>query len=489
MKRTLAALLATLLLALAVAACGDEREPPPATPDASPAATATPTPVATATPAADGGATPAADGSATPAADGSASPTVESATPSPGRDEVPPLPDSIRTLLEEVAEVRGLEAPETMRALTVARANLYDTYLDLVTEEDRAELDEATEVYRLLGYLDDDEHLWDIQTSFLDLVLGFYSSDRKTLWVVTEEEGVGLEDLTRPQRSTLVHEILHALQDYHFDLGATFDDIRGNLDAELAFTAVVEGDAVVHTERHAVRYLSLPGARDVYFLASANQSADLPPAVLREIFFPYRTGASWAGFVLTDAGTEALNALLAEPPPATTLILHRELLGSGWEPEEVGESSLPAGEILDGLGPGWRVRRSGSLGEFHLINYLAGDAPYLPNWLFGPTSRAAVEAAKGWAGDRYSILEGGDERVLVARVRFVDEEEAAQFATTHRTAATRRAEVAEEDGVTLATRPDGKVVALIEPVGRDVIFAIGTSAEVARAALAPLVGG
>ena len=467
MRRTIATLLATLLLALAGAACGgDGATPSPAT-DTATATPTTPAPTTSATPAPQ----PSKPGGATDAGD------------------APPLPDSIRELVEEVAEVRGLEAPETMRALTVARADLYDTYLELVTEEDRAQLDETTEIYRLLGYLEDDEHLWDIQTSFLDLVLGFYSTEHKTLWVVTEEEGVGLEDLTRPQRRTLVHEVIHALQDYHFDLNATFDDLQGNLDAELAFTAVVEGDAVIHTDRHAMRFLALPAAGGVYFLASANQIAGIPPPVLRELYFPYSTGASWAGFVLADEGAEALNALLAEPPPATTLILHRERLASGWEPEEVSESALPADRIVEHLGAGWQVRVAGSLGEFHLINYLVGHQLYLPGWLFAPTSRTAVEAAKGWAGDRYSLLEKGDERVLVARVRFVDEDEAAQFAGTHRSVATRRADVVEEDGLVLATRPDAKVVALLEPVGRDVIFAIGTSADVTRAALEPLVKG
>ena len=47
-----------------------------------------------------------------------------------------------------------------------------------------------------------------------------------------------------------------------------------------------------------------------------------------------------------------------------------------------------------------------------------------------------------------------------------------------------------DDGVvTLATQADGRVTALLEPVGRDVIFAIGTNAEVARAAVEPLVEG
>ncbi|MCY3507301.1 MAG: hypothetical protein OXH41_14180 [Chloroflexi bacterium] len=474
MRRTIATLTATLLLALVFAACGDDDPAPIPATDPSPAVdpeTATPTappptPSATATP------QPSEVGDAAPAGD------------------APPLPDSIRELVEEVAQFRGLEAPESLVALTVARADLYDTFLELVTEEDRFELDTSTEIYRLLGYLDDTEHLWDIQTSFLNLVLGFYSPDHKTLWVVTEEAGVGLEELTRRQRETLVHEIIHALQDYHFDLDATFDSLTGNLDAELAFTSVVEGDAVVHTNRHRMRSLALPAAGGVYFLASGNQLSSIPAPVLRTLYFPYRTGASWAGSVLVNEGVEALNASLMEPPGATTLILHRELRDADWEPEQLGESTLPAEQIQESLGAGWRVRVAGSLGEFHLINYLVGDDPYVEGWLYASTSRLAVEAAKGWAGDRYTVFEHDDGgRVLVARVRFTSAEEASQFARTHTREATWQADVVEEDGFVLVKRPDGKVVGLPEPVGRDVIFAIGTSADVTRAALEPLVKG
>ena len=194
--------------------------------------------------------------------------------------------------------------------------------------------------------------------------------------------------------------------------------------------------------------------------------------------------------MLVNEGVEALNDLFVEPPRATTLILHKDLFAAGWEPEELGESSLPADQIQDSLGAGWRVRVAGSLGEFHLINYLVGDDPYVSGWLYASTSRLAVEAANGWAGDRYTLFEhdaGG--RVLVARVRFTSAEEVDEFAAAHRDFATEGAGVIEEGGLTLATRPDGKVVGLPEPVGRDVIFAIGTSADVTRAALEPLVKG
>ena len=476
MTRIAAAFGVTLLLALVLVACGGGATSPrpPTTPAPSPAAT--PSPVATPSPTA----APAAAEPSTPG-----SPPASTAT----RGEAPPLPDSVRELLEEVAEVRGLEAPPTLRALTVARRDLFDTYVALVTEEERLQLDETTEVYRLLGHLEENESLWDIQVSFLDLVLGFYSPEEKTLWVVTDEEGVGLEELTPSQRETLVHEILHALQDYYFDLDATFETFGQNLDAELAFTAVVEGDAVVHTERHALRSLAIPAAGGRFFLAAANQRPNIPAAILRELYFPYTTGATWARGVLMSEGTEGLDTFLTEPPPATTLILHPELMGAGWEPDPPANAGLPEEQLEAVLGLGWRARFSGSLGEFHLLNYLVGDAPASAGWLHRSTHRAAINAAAGWAGDRYTLFENGNERLLVARVRFVDDDEAAQFARSHRSVATRRAEVVEEDGFTLATRSDGKVVGLLEPFGRDVIFAIGTSAEAVGAALEAMVGG
>ena len=388
--------------------------------------------------------------------------------------------------------MRALEAPPALRALTVARSDLEEVYTGLVDEGDRRRMDDTTKLYRLLGYLDEDEHLWDITVSFLDSVLGFYSTDHKTLWVVTDRDGVGLEELDRGQRETLAHEIIHALQDYHFDLDATFNIVGHDLDRELAFTSVVEGDAVVHTERYSHRFLAVPAGGGLYLLAAADQLGVIPAPIIRELYFPYTTGARWAGGVLAEQGAEGLNAFLVEPPPATTLILHPELMDTGWEPEGIEDTFLPERQIRGSLGLGWHTRLSGSIGEFHLLNYLVGHDLFRPGWLYDSANRRAIDAAAGWAGDRYYLFEQSGEdgqTVLVARVRFTGEEDAREFADTHRSVATRRAGVVEEDILTLATRRDGNVVALIEPVGRDVIFAIGTSAEVVRAAVEPLVRG
>ena len=72
-------------------------------------------------------------------------------------------------------------------------------------------------------------------------------------------------------------------------------------------------------------------------------------------------------------------------------------------------------------------------------------------------------------------------------VRFVSEEDAREFAEVHRAFATGAADVVEEEGLTLATQTNGNVTGLLKPGGREVIFAIGTSAKVVRAALEPLL--
>ena len=309
-----------------------------------------------------------------------------------------PLTGALLAMLEDVADVRGLEVPRTLRVLTVARRDLRDTYIDLFTAEELVRIGETTQLYRLLGYLDEDEQLWDITLSFLDAALGFYSADHKTLWVVTEREGVGLGELDRSQRETLAHEIIHALQDYHFDIDATFARLEEILDAELAYTAVVEGDAVVHTDRYTGQYLAAPAGRGLFLVGALHQLPDIPPAVIRELYFPFTTGADAVRHVLREQGVEALNGYLAEPLPATTFILHPRLLGTGWEPEWIPDSFLLREQVRESLGPGWKLGLTGWLGEFHLLNYLLGDAPFSTGWLRAPGNRTAVEAAEGWAG-------------------------------------------------------------------------------------------
>ena len=402
-----------------------------------------------------------------------------------GPSEPQPLSGEMEELLKEVAAMRQLEAPTDLRLGTVTPRDLPDVFLEEPTGEEEIGLGRETRLYQLLGFLGEGQHIRDAWHSLTSSIAGFYSYER-ILWVVTEEADVDPRDFSPYERETVVHEMIHALQDYHFDLTSTYRNVGWNLDLYMGFGAVIEGDATVHTSRFTggVERRTAGGAYE--FLAAPNHITNVPGPIAREFWFSYAAGSAWAREVLATQGLEALNNYLRYPP-STAVILHPELMESDWKPERLSSLHFPG--LRASLVPmGLQATIWGSLGEFILLNYLLGDDPTPSDWRQDPWTRTAIEAAAGWAGDYYYLYEGIAQRVLVVRVRFVSEEDAHEFAEAHRAVATEGADVVQEGVLTLATG-ENTVTVLLEPVGRDVIFAIGSNAEVARAAVEPLLEG
>ena len=369
----------------------------------------------------------------------------------------------------------------------VAPEDIVEVYTGRVADEDRETLQEGGALYQLLGYIEPGENLWDVTLSTAELITGFYSFRDKTLWVVTDKDSVDPDSLSEGERSTLAHEMAHAIQDYHFDLLAGGRRIARTHDGGLAWRSVVEGDAMLTTSLWQGHVSLRPAGGlggPVLLLANLNQE-QIDSQILRVISFPYLSGAIAMRDLAFREGPEALNALYAIPPPSTAHILHPHLLGTDWLPESVSHL-LPAAAIGGSLGPGWTEAESGVLGEFHLVNYLLGDTVGYP-WADGSHPQT-LAAGEGWQGDAYRLFENGEERVVVALVRFDTTIDSHQFEFAHREALAF-GEVIIEGPYTFVTRDDGHVVARIAPIGRTVFFAIGTSAELVRAALEPLVEG
>ncbi|MDE2669053.1 MAG: hypothetical protein OXI51_05290 [Chloroflexota bacterium] len=479
---------------------------PPAvdpTPTPDPTAAATATPVATASaPATGTDVTPRAGENATASPTPTSAPTATSeATESPSSGPVGeevPLSGALLEMLDAVAAARGLEAPPELRVRTLAPDEMAGAYTGLYNEDQREALRQGGALYQLLGYVEPGESLWDVTVSTAQLVAGFYSYGNKTLWIPNEREQFDLGALSAEEREILAHEMLHAIQDYHFDLRAS-GSVATTLDAGLAWTSVVEGDAVLHTSKWSKSSTLVPGGlgpgRDLLLLANLHQVVDIPPQVLRVFTFPYVTGPVAVEAVVERHGLEGLNALFGDPPDATAAIIHTNLLDTDWVPEADVDLLLPSDAIAGSLGEGWTESEWGVLGEFHLMNYLVGDRQAYP-WPahgyegrgFRATEVLVQRAGDGWQGDSYRIFENGEERVLVVAVRFDTMLDSSQFEEAHSLLLARTLSSVEAP-YAFATREDGFVVARLEPVGRTVFFAIGTSAEVARAALEPLVGG
>ena len=92
------------------------------------------------------------------------------------------------------------------------------------------------------------------------------------------------------------------------------------------------------------------------------------PGLLQVIFSaPYLNGVNAIQAVLAREGQAGVDALLAELPPSTELLLHPQKLALGEAP-----LAVEAPEVGEALGEGWTVLGTTTWGEFQLRTMLAG---------------------------------------------------------------------------------------------------------------------
>jgi uncharacterized iron-regulated protein len=227
-------------------------------------------------------------------------------------------------------------------------------------------------------------------------IQGYYDAKKKALYLYDD-----IKD--NYYKGTLIHEMVHALQDQHFGL-ARQDNIVTDSDAVLARAALIEGDATLvmiellaKEQPHVTRMLSttLDKARN-----------------LRNAFL-YGLGAKYVQSLKKRGGWKLVNQRYQFPPTSTAVILHPD------------ERIVPIN-----LGPGKPV---GELGIIELLRSQPGSAPL------------AVPAATGWRGDR-TWEEGGGKAWVVA---FARPEQATRFQAA--LTALRNAEYPKLERVTEAT--------------------------------------
>lgn len=390
-----------------------------------------------------------------------------------------PLPPDLEKMLADVAEVRGLRTPEALKVAYVPRSQVVQLLDSLTTDDDRRWFATTTTLYRLLGHLRKDQDYLTVYQSFGGLaVLGVYSPVDKALWVVTDEPDPALSKLKANEKETLAHELVHAVQDANFDLVTQFRTVADDLDANLAWTALVEGDANTHQRLYADKYLAVPvgrGAGRAMLLGSAPaMQAGVPAAIVRELLFPYTTGADWVDAIRSRSGPAGIDALFRALPRNTAYVLHPELLNTEWRAATV---SLP--DLSAALGKGFTRESGGTFGEFEVRNWLQSRLKALD----------ASTAAAGWDGDRYDVYVDGKESVAVFRLRFRDDAEARQFADAQQAFLQASNATVTAGEVAVATTPDGLATATTSPRGLDVVFALASTPDLAKRAVEAVVRG
>ena len=270
--------------------------------------------------------------------------------------------------------------------------------------------------YWLLRLIPDrDLDLFQLQVDlFSEQVAGYYDPDTKELVVVTDQGELGVSD-----KVTMAHEIVHALQDQHFDLIA-IDEFAIDADHDTAITALVEGDATLSMTDYMLGYLDplelIELLGETFQGAESDVLDNAPRYIADGLLFSYDSGQVFATALIDEGGYTAIDEAFSDPPTSTEQILHPEkYIG----PDRDEPMLVDNPDVSRDLGEDWELLRGDVLGEWDLRIMLEDN---------GVAAARARAAAEGWGGSWFDIYESDAGALSLLTTRWDSDEDAEEFA-------------------------------------------------------------
>jgi hypothetical protein len=248
-----------------------------------------------------------------------------------------------------------------------------------------------------------------------DAVQGFYRPARDSLVIVSDAEQPTVS------KSTLVHELVHALQDQQFGLSYGHD----TRDAQAAYDTLVEGEAELVTrlylEERCGEWSCIRPELD------ADAGEDGPTIADRGVRLalaqPYVEGVGFVADRRAEGGWEAINDLHEDPPQTTAATIY---------PDRPVDSAPTELSIPDRSADGWErfdhEPVGDTLGAGALYTMLASNGVIEED---DPTEYAHPAVA-GWTGDRFVPYRNGEEYGYVWELAWESPAEAEAFADAYR---------------------------------------------------------
>ena len=305
-----------------------------------------------------------------------------------GRNDADPYARRVAENIPKIEKSTGLAFKTPPRVESQPRDSVR-LFLERRFNEDlpASELNGMERAYKAFGLL---PKSMDLRAFMLDLlteqVAGYYDPKAKTLYVVEgdDEAVTGI---------TISHELVHALQDQHFNLDS-LQRSRNDNDRLTSGQAVVEGQATLEQLGAMIgsdnAITSLPGGWDRVRQMIRETQSSMPvfasaPTILQEtLIFPYLTGAE---FMRKFKSEVPGGSPYTRMPTSTEQMMHTErYFESRDDPTTVTLPAPLAGKAV----------YQNNLGEFEtrilLFEYLKDQG-------------SAVRGAAGWDGDRYVLIE------------------------------------------------------------------------------------
>ncbi len=258
------------------------------------------------------------------------------------------------------------------------------------------EFNDKVEAYVKMGLI---KSAQGVREQILDMlseqIAGFYDEEEHVLYTITD---LGLSE--EFERIIYIHELTHALQDQHFDLGRFDLHEKDNDDRVNAIMGLIEGDATLVIVQYFWKHgrFSLKLIMEAMF-ADQKKFKSAPLFFRRNLMFPYSEGLSFAMKLYTEGGWESIDAAFDNPPQSTEQILHPEKYMT--DVDRPTKIKLP--DLRKSLGENWRIIEDNVLGE---LNTQVLFQIFHGKW-------SSRRPSRGWDGDRFQVLKHGDSGLLL----------------------------------------------------------------------------
>lgn len=331
-----------------------------------------------------------------------------------------------------VSSIRGQDFVNVVTPNMFTRKELGEEMLRMMDEEytdDELLLMDSS--YKVFGLVPPELDTKELMAKLLtEEVAGFYDPDRKRMVMIVEEGSnedpgwFGRLLGAKPafdkdeQKTTLAHELTHALQDQLYDLNAMEKGIEADDDMLLAFSALVEGDATLLMFAEAgeedIRKMDPEAMRATFNimswmmpLAGGETYRKSPPIFRDSLIFPYFQGMLFALSVASNEGWPSIHAAYSNPPRSTEQILHPDKYNN---PDAIDlPQSVMIPDLSSAVGATWKLLGENCLGEFQLSILLKRVA-------------GGSNAARGWDGDRYQVYQDDAGNLALVFVSIWDSE-------------------------------------------------------------------
>ncbi len=346
--------------------------------------------------------------------------------------------------IKAVEQIRGRKFAHDVKNVTIDRSELRKHLQEQMERTTPYSLEDWGTILRALQLVDvpTSEILPKLFALYESQVLAFYDPHTHTYYSIKQlpnlpGDTAKMLDPKMLEETVMVHELTHALQDQLFSLSKKETALMRDTDANMAYHAVLEGEAVLVMIAHMLEKSGIDlneVVKDEAMLGMISNAAisdqmmdpSTPKYFGEMLKFPYLEGLKFCIAAYRRGGWKALDDVHANPPRSTREVLHPAdyfARVAAKTPAVAFDDKKPADALT--------VEH---LGEFHW-NFLVG-----------------ADNARGWMSDRAIVYKDG--RVAID-TKWESPERATAFASAYeaflKTRGVKNAKVTRDAAIVKAT--------------------------------------